>query len=412
MGLPKKSRPDFSWDLIQLHTAIVFLKIDVFCLPMKKLSLPDWLSRLGIWIVPLISVSSLPLLLSGWQSSDRASISPAPTKPAPSQINPAASPSLVTPPAQISAAQPTTAAAAPSSLPQPQTLVSPHPQSPPVAQKPATPHPATHSASVSKTKTLSSRHSHHHSHQAVAKHYTPPPLEIRVAILRDEPTTTIATSQQATLRDRNGKLLTQLSGNQGVSVQPQSSALVIDGKSYPGVVWVQPTAGSAIYVGDRWYRGKVLLVSEGSALMAVNYVSLEHYLYSVVGSEMHATAPAEALKAQAIAARSYALVHMIRPASDWFDLGNTQRWQVYKGLNSEFNTTQQAVTATSGQILSYSGGVVESLYAATDEIVSRAHGGRGMSQTGAYDLAQQGYDYQRILARYYPGVGLARLIVK
>jgi peptidoglycan hydrolase-like amidase len=165
-------------------------------------------------------------------------------------------------------------------------------------------------------------------------------------------------------------------------------------------------------VGDRWYRGKVLIVTQGSGLLVVNYVNLEHYLYSVVGSEMHADAPLEALKAQAIAARSYALVHIIRPASDWFDLGNTQRWQVYKGTQSEYNTTQMAVNATAGQILSHSGGVVESLYAATDEIVSRAHGGRGMSQTGAYELARQGYDHVRILNRYYPEVGLARVVLK
>jgi peptidoglycan hydrolase-like amidase len=195
-------------------------------------------------------------------------------------------------------------------------------------------------------------------------------------------------------------------------VQPNGSSLTVGNWQLPPAVWVQPGNGGFVYVGDRWYRGRVLLVSQGSSLLAVNYVDFEHYLYSVVGSEMHANAPAEALKAQAIAARSYALVHMIRPASSWYHLGNTQRWQVYKGLSSEYNTGQQAVDATAGQILSYQGGVVESLYAATDEIVSRAHGGRGMSQTGAYELAKQGNDYQAILSYYYPGVGLARLVLQ
>jgi peptidoglycan hydrolase-like amidase len=188
------------------------------------------------------------------------------------------------------------------------------------------------------------------------------------------------------------------------------SELQIGSQQLPGVVFIQAANNGLVYLEDRWYRGRILLVSQGSSLMAVNYVDLEAYLYSVVGSEMHATAPSEALKAQAIAARSYALVHMIRPASPWYHLGNTQRWQVYKGIKSEYNTTQQAVNATAGQILSYRGGVVESLYAATDEIVSRAHGGRGMSQIGAYELARQGYDHQEILGYYYPGVGLAQLI--
>jgi len=175
--------------------------------------------------------------------------------------------------------------------------------------------------------------------------------------------------------------------------------------SLPEVIFVQPTsADGLVYVDDGWYRGKVLLVAQGDRLLVVNQVNLEAYLYSVVGSEMHSTAPMHALKAQAIAARSYALVHIIRPANAWFHLGNSQRWQVYKGIRSEY--------PTAGQILSYKGGVVESLYAATDEIVAWAHGGRGMSQTGAYKLAEKGLDYQQILGNYYPGVGLARLVLQ
>ena len=241
--------------------------------------------------------------------------------------------------------------------------------------------------------------------------YQPPPLDIRVAILRDVPGTTLGVSGQAIVSDRNNKQLKTLTGSQGWNIRPSGGSLSFAGKSLPGVVWVQATKGGLIYVGDRWYRGKILLVSKGNSLLVVNHVDLEHYLYSVVGSEMHANAPTEALKAQAIAARSYALVHMIRPASAWYDLGNTQRWQVYKGLNSEYNTGHHAVQSTTGQILSHQGGVVESMYAATDEIVARAHKGRGMSQTGAYELARKGYDYQQILDYYYPGVGLARLVL-
>ena len=253
--------------------------------------------------------------------------------------------------------------------------------------------------------------SYHHSLPALPS-YNPPPIEIKVAILQNAAGTTLGVSTSASLTDGNGTLLQTLGANQWVWVQPNGASLSVGNWQLPPVVLVQPSNGGFVYIGDRWYRGKVLLVSQGDTLLAVNYVDFEHYLYSVVGSEMHSNAPAEALKAQAIAARSYALVHMIRPASSWYHLGNTQRWQVYKGLASEYNTTQQAVEQTAGQILSYKGGVVESLYAATDEIVSRAHGGRGMSQTGAYELAKQGLDYQAILNYYYPGVGLARLVLK
>ena len=65
--------------------------------------------------------------------------------------------------------------------------------------------------------------------------------------------------------------------------------------------------------------------------------------------------------------------------------------------------------ATAGEFISYEGGIVESLYAASQEIVDDAHSGSGMSQLGARDLADQGYSYAEILGRYYPGTALGRL---
>lgn len=124
---------------------------------------------------------------------------------------------------------------------------------------------------------------------------------------------------------------------------------------------------------------------------------------------MSAAAPIEALKAQAVAARSSALVHTFRPANQWFDVTSDERHQVYKGIVTEYNTTHQAVSEKTGQILSYQGGVVESLYGATQAIIDKAHKGAGMSQSGAYQYAARGYDCQQILGAYYPGAEIARL---
>jgi peptidoglycan hydrolase-like amidase len=73
--------------------------------------------------------------------------------------------------------------------------------------------------------------------------------------------------------------------------------------------------------------------------------------------------------------------------------------------------TLEATRTTAGVILSYKGGIVESLYAATSRISQEAHGhlGASMSQHGAQDLAQQGYRYNQILGHYYQGASLARL---
>jgi Stage II sporulation protein len=354
----------------------------------------------GAWAVPLISVTAFfPIVLTYLADSKTATNEQPPQQqsvlPPLSQLPPPTQQSkkpLITPDPVISRPQPIAtpqaAQEAPSVKSQEKAKPTP-PKKQPVAAKPAKVAPLPPAPS-----------------------YTPPKLEVRVAIARDEPQSVIGVSQSAAIADRNGQILKNLSPNQGLVVTPNGSNLTIGSSTLPSVVFVQPSSGGLIYVGDRWYRGKILIVSQGSSLLVVNYVNLEEYLYSVVGSEMHPNAPIESLKAQAIAARSYALVHLIRPASPWYNLGNTQRWQVYKGLQTEYNTTHRAVNETAGQILSYKGGVVESLYAATDEIVARAHGGRGMSQTGAYEFANKGYDYQEILGHYYPGVGLARLVLQ
>jgi SpoIID/LytB domain protein len=63
------------------------------------------------------------------------------------------------------------------------------------------------------------------------------------------------------------------------------------------------------------YEGSIELVRSNNAWLAVNELSLENYVASVVGSEMPSRWHGEALKAQAVAARSYAVTHLVRPAS-------------------------------------------------------------------------------------------------
>ncbi len=240
-----------------------------------------------------------------------------------------------------------------------------------------------------------------------------PPIPIRVAIATDASSLAIATSDAGVIVDRSGRVLGKLDAQTAVAAMPSASGLQVGTWQTPSVVWIKPrTAEGLVYIGEHWYRGSVQLLQVSGKLLAINYVDLESYLYSVVGSEMPASWPAEALKAQAIAARSYAVVHLARPASDYYDLGATPRWQAYNGAESETNTTHMAVNDTRGLLLSYEGGVVESLYASSDQLVQEAHGGFGMSQEGASQLAQQSFSYQQILGHFYPGTGLAVLNIR
>jgi hypothetical protein len=237
-------------------------------------------------------------------------------------------------------------------------------------------------------------------------------LEMRVAIAKNSSSLEVATSVDGYLMDLNGQNYCNLAAQKSMVITPGSSGITAGSCNLTKTVWLEPGEGGYVYVGDSWYKGRVLLLTDGAGLMAVNFVLMHDYLSSVVGSEMYVDWPTEALKAQAVAARSYALVHHVRHAKRAYDLDNTQRYQAYKGIAKETNTTQAAVAATTGEFISYNGGIVESLYAASDAIVEAAHGGNGMSQTGAMELANKGYNYTEILGNYYPGTSLSRLVVE
>ncbi|MEM6255859.1 MAG: SpoIID/LytB domain-containing protein [Cyanobacteria bacterium P01_D01_bin.156] len=233
--------------------------------------------------------------------------------------------------------------------------------------------------------------------------------EMRVAIAKNAPTLAIAASAGGALISTSGELIQNLPANLGYQVSADSRGLFLNGEPIPTAVWLEPDNDGYIAVGDRWYRGRLLLLWQDSGVMAVNHVLLRDYLYSVVGAEMSASWSLEALKAQAVAARSYAIVHTVRHQNRTYDLDDTQRYQVYKGITTEASSTQQAVHETAGEFISYDGGIVESLYAANQDIVDDAHSGYGMSQTGALDLAEQGYQYYEILSAYYPDTSVGRI---
>ena len=227
-------------------------------------------------------------------------------------------------------------------------------------------------------------------------------LEIRVALLGAGSKPDLSASGAWQVVSRDGQLLQQ--GGAGSSVN--LSELWLQGPE----AWLQ-TSGSSLLVNGRPYGGRLRLIPESGGLRVVNHVGLETYIGAVVGAEMPSSWSLEALRAQAVAARSYALAHMARPANRHWHLGDTTRWQAYKGLSSSNERTRQAAASTAGMILSYQGAIVESLYAANRQISLEAHGhlGASMSQHGAHDLAKQGYRYNQILGHYYQGASLARL---
>ncbi|AET62307.1 SpoIID/LytB domain-containing protein [Paenibacillus terrae] len=111
---------------------------------------------------------------------------------------------------------------------------------------------------------------------------------------------------------------------------------------------------------QRTYRGDMEIGMTSGQLALVNEVPLEQYLYSVVGAEVYSSWPDEALKAQAVAARSYALAQGNR-----FQIGNVVDGtlsQAYNGKGSEHANVSEAVDATAGEVIKSGGKVVEAVF--------------------------------------------------
>lgn len=102
-----------------------------------------------------------------------------------------------------------------------------------------------------------------------------------------------------------------------------------------------------------------------TSVIAINELGMEKYLKGVVPSEVHAGWPAEALKAQAVAARTYALAHVrALPAGGY--INDTVSYQVYNGMKVEQTSTNQAVDATAGQVLTYNGNLISAVFSSSN----------------------------------------------
>lgn len=112
------------------------------------------------------------------------------------------------------------------------------------------------------------------------------------------------------------------------------------------------------------YMGSFLIKVLDGKLLPINYIDMENYLKGVVGYEMSDYFPIEALKAQAVAARNYALSRIGWENVKGFDFDDTISYQVYKGYNPNYTRVISAVEQTSGQVLLYNDKLVETLYSA------------------------------------------------
>lgn len=195
---------------------------------------------------------------------------------------------------------------------------------------------------------------------------------------------------------------------------------------------LRPDTNGYVSTKGKWYHGKLMVKNVNGKLIVINDVDLENYLKGVVPSEMPASWEYEALKAQAIAARSFALANLGKQAKNGYDLKDNTEDQAYGGASAETNKTNKAVDETHGLVLTYDMKIISAYYSASaggmtsasvwggyapylhsvpsfDENVKKNGHGVGMSQHGANNLAKQGYNAYQILEYFYQDIKFAKL---
>ncbi len=191
---------------------------------------------------------------------------------------------------------------------------------------------------------------------------------IRVAVFEGKDSFQLTIRSAYQIRALNtAKLLSEGKSLRKEKVIPLSEGIKLGRKVFAIYgIKIEPQRDASIYINNRRFRGTIDIIrTEDSRLLVVNHLDIEDYLYGVLPREVPHNWPREALKAQAIAARSFALYrNRIRVESD-YDLTSTTSSQVYGGRTSERYRSSRIVNQTRGKILVYKGELFPAYYHAT-----------------------------------------------
>jgi len=187
-----------------------------------------------------------------------------------------------------------------------------------------------------------------------------PVARVRVLVAEALPSVTVRSTVPFRVRDVFGTTYPLPAGD--VVLGPKLR-LIVNGAptELAGPILFLP--GSSPLALDRAYRGQIEVGVTAQKLSAINIVGLEQYLAGVVPQEMPSAWPEEALKAQAVAARSYALAR--RVGGKGFDLYADVRSQVYGGIPGEHPRAIAAIQATAGEVVLWKGTPIDALFHST-----------------------------------------------
>ena len=187
---------------------------------------------------------------------------------------------------------------------------------------------------------------------------------VRVLVAEGRPALTLGSAGGLTITDATGRrILAHRGSGESLRLLLRGSAVRVreTGASAPTLVaW--PGRSATVDLEGQAFRGRLLVQPWNGALAAVNEVDLEEYLLGVLKDEIPPGWPAEAAKAMAITARTYAVYQVQQNPGALFHLRATTASQVYGGATGEDPRTSWAVQATQGQILTFGGQPIPAFY--------------------------------------------------
>lgn len=203
---------------------------------------------------------------------------------------------------------------------------------------------------------------------AVSQDQQPIQPVLRVAVINNSPSVNLSIKGPYEIKTlQTEELIESGSFLKSTDVFPVPEGIEIGKKPYKFFgIKIEPGKDAFILINDRIYRGEIDIIrTKDTKLLLVNHVGLEDYLYGVLYHEVSPRWPIEALKAQAIVSRTYALYQKSINETKDFDLTSDFYSQVYGGKTSEKYRTTRAVDLTRGEVLIYEGKLLPAYFHAT-----------------------------------------------
>ena len=168
--------------------------------------------------------------------------------------------------------------------------------------------------------------------------------------------------------ESGGRTLARYGRGEMLTVTRSGKTISVNGKKMTGPVYLRGEGGGAAFsVKGREYRGDVKLIPSAytAGVTVVNALSMEEYLCGVLPGEVSPSWHKDALRAQAVAARTYAMYHRDGYRSAGYDVTDDTRSQVYLGTGAESEAATKAVYDTAGEVVTYGGRPIDAVFHAS-----------------------------------------------